>query len=149
MAFYVCHKCGEIDAGHMSFLMNYPFCGYGMGKVEEDPNDYIEIHDPNSPRAIKIRSKIPQNEIDQDLWERREKYDLEEYKKDKQKDDAYVDRQYSKIMSSPVVTCPYCKSTNTTKISALSKAGKYALFGVLAIGANSKQWHCNNCNSNF
>lgn len=47
------------------------------------------------------------------------------------------------------VTCPYCQSTNTTKISNLSKAGSVALFGVFAMGKVSKNYHCNSCGSNF
>lgn len=47
------------------------------------------------------------------------------------------------------VVCPYCHSKDTKKISNLSKAGSVALFGVFALGKTSKQWHCNNCNSDF
>ena len=47
------------------------------------------------------------------------------------------------------IQCPYCKSTDTKKISGLSKAGSVALFGIFAMGKASKQWHCNNCNSDF
>lgn len=49
----------------------------------------------------------------------------------------------------PVIECPYCHSTNTNKISGISKAGSVALFGVFAIGKVSKQWHCNRCGSDF
>lgn len=49
----------------------------------------------------------------------------------------------------PTVECPYCHSTDTKKISSLSKAGNVSLFGVFAIGKASKQWHCNKCNSDF
>lgn len=45
--------------------------------------------------------------------------------------------------------CPYCHSKNTKKISGLSKAGSAVLWGVFAVGKISKQWHCNNCNSDF
>lgn len=45
--------------------------------------------------------------------------------------------------------CPYCHSKNTKKISGLSKAGSAALWGVFAMGKISKQWHCNNCKSDF
>lgn len=47
------------------------------------------------------------------------------------------------------VTCPYCKSTNTSKITITNKAMHTAAFGVFSIGYNSKQWHCNNCKSDF
>ena len=56
----------------------------------------------------------------------------------------------STLYSSGVrVECPYCHSTNTRKISGASKAGNVALFGVFAAGKVSKQWHCNQCNSDF
>lgn len=45
--------------------------------------------------------------------------------------------------------CPYCHSKNTKKISGFSKAGSVALFGVFAMGKVSKQWHCNQCKSDF
>lgn len=53
------------------------------------------------------------------------------------------------IKSTPTVTCPYCKSTNCKKISALSKAGSVFVWGIFALGKTTKQWHCNNCNSDF
>lgn len=45
--------------------------------------------------------------------------------------------------------CPYCHSKNTKKISGLSKASSVALFGIFALGKTTKQWHCNQCNSDF
>ena len=47
------------------------------------------------------------------------------------------------------IVCPYCHSTNTQKISNLSKVGSMALFGVFAFGKMTKQWHCSNCKSDF
>lgn len=47
------------------------------------------------------------------------------------------------------VACPYCHSTNTKKISGLSKAGKIALFGIFALGKTGKQFHCNFCGADF
>lgn len=47
------------------------------------------------------------------------------------------------------VKCPYCNSLNTTKISELSKVGRFALWGIFSLSKNSKQWHCNNCGSDF
>lgn len=47
------------------------------------------------------------------------------------------------------VRCPYCNSYNTNKISTMSKAIGAALIGVHALARNSKQWHCNDCGSDF
>lgn len=51
--------------------------------------------------------------------------------------------------SKPTVECPYCHSTDTKKITNTSKAVHTALFGIFSVSRNSKQWHCNNCNSDF
>lgn len=48
----------------------------------------------------------------------------------------------------PHVPCPYCKSTNTEKISTVSRAVSVSLVGA-ASGKLGKQWHCKNCGSNF
>lgn len=55
----------------------------------------------------------------------------------------------TKKIAGITVKCPYCQSTNTKKISNVSKAGSVAVFGVFAAGKVSKQWHCNNCKSDF
>lgn len=49
----------------------------------------------------------------------------------------------------PIIACPYCKSTNTKKISGLSKAISAGIFGVFALGKTTKQFHCNNCTADF
>lgn len=53
------------------------------------------------------------------------------------------------VSKEPVIECPYCHSTDTKKITNTSKAIHTALFGVFSIGRNSKNFHCNNCNSDF
>lgn len=47
------------------------------------------------------------------------------------------------------VKCPYCYSTDTKKITNTSKAIHTMLFGFLSVSRNSKQWHCNKCESDF
>lgn len=51
--------------------------------------------------------------------------------------------------STPTVKCTYCGSPNTKKITVGSKAVHTALFGIFSMSRNSKEWHCNNCNSDF
>ncbi len=48
----------------------------------------------------------------------------------------------------PVVKCPYCQSTDTSKISAVSRIVSTGLFG---FGSKKvgKQYHCNKCKSDF
>lgn len=42
------------------------------------------------------------------------------------------------------VECPYCHSTNTTKISTTAKVTNIAMFGLLG-NKRKKTFHCNNC----
>ena len=52
------------------------------------------------------------------------------------------------IKHSVEVHCPYCKSNNTNKLSVASRSFSIGLFG-LGSPKIGKQWHCNNCNSDF
>lgn len=47
-----------------------------------------------------------------------------------------------------VPKCPTCQSTSIRKISGLSKAGSVALWGIFSQKVK-KQWHCNNCGSEW
>jgi sarcosine oxidase delta subunit len=58
-------------------------------------------------------------------------------------------REQNNSSNKPTVECPYCHSTNTKKITNTSKAIHTAIFGVFSLSRNSKQWHCNKCNSDF
>lgn len=53
-----------------------------------------------------------------------------------------------KISSKPTVECPYCHSTNTKKISGTTRFVSTGLFG-LASNKIGKNFHCNNCKSDF
>ena len=47
------------------------------------------------------------------------------------------------------VSCPYCKSYSTSKITVANKAIHTAIFGIWSIGRNTKNYHCNQCGSDF
>ncbi len=49
----------------------------------------------------------------------------------------------------PTVECPYCHSKDTKRIITTSKVIHTAIFGIFSMSRNGKQWHCNNCNSDF
>jgi len=55
----------------------------------------------------------------------------------------------SSNVNKPIVRCPYCNSGNTRKITKASKIGGIALFGIFAVGKSTKEWHCNDCKSDF
>ncbi len=54
----------------------------------------------------------------------------------------------SPFNTKPVIECPYCHSVDTKKITSASKVVNTAIFGILGT-KRYKQWHCNNCNSDF
>lgn len=56
----------------------------------------------------------------------------------------YIDTQPSR----PTVTCPYCHSTRCSRISILGRIVSVELWG-LASNKLGKQWHCEDCGSNF
>lgn len=57
-------------------------------------------------------------------------------------------KEQQDLASGKRVVCPYCNSTNTEKISTMSRAVSVSLVGA-ASGKIGKQWHCKNCGSNF
>lgn len=46
------------------------------------------------------------------------------------------------------VECPYCHSTDTKKITIVSKVLNTAIWGFLGT-KRFKEWHCNKCGSDF
>lgn len=60
----------------------------------------------------------------------------------------YFFNKYTPKYESTTVTCPYCQSTNTKKISGASRFMSTGIFG-LASSKIGKQWHCNSCKSDF
>ena len=64
----------------------------------------------------------------------------------KQSEHAFTPSQ--PIPSSPTITCPYCQSTNVSKIGTLGRMASIGFWG-LASGKVGKQWHCKKCGSDF
>lgn len=158
MALIVCPECGKeiSDKSEVCIHCGFPLIntkcninGVIYDFKEELPIALLEKTDDYVPAIGKIRKKTSLTLMDADdlvdiIREIKAipetftpKYPLE-------------DRE--KLYGNPNVKsaeCPYCHSKDTKKISNLSKAGSVALFGVFALGKTSKQWHCNQCNSDF
>lgn len=67
-------------------------------------------------------------------------------KEQEEKRKAELDRIFSQPVT--MVYCPYCNSVNTSKISTTSKVVNTAVFGIFGT-KRFKQWHCNDCGSDF
>ena len=57
-------------------------------------------------------------------------------------------KKQEEVESGKRVVCPYCHSTDTEKIGTVSRAVSISLVGA-ASSKLGKQWHCNNCKSDF
>lgn len=128
-----CPKCGDVNDD----LDICPFCGT---KPIRTKYTFEELLLGNTITDEQIVDEYARSspQFDEELYAQREG-------KEKILQQASLDKQ----MSANKVTCPYCKSTNTKKITNTSKAVHTALFGIFSISRNSKQWHCNNCKSDF
>lgn len=58
------------------------------------------------------------------------------------------ERKKKEILNRPTVRCPYCQSINTKKITNTSKVLNTAVWGIFGTKRH-KNYHCNNCNSDF
>lgn len=66
-------------------------------------------------------------------------------------------QEIPKVLNLPVLQteednkpkCPFCQSTDLSKISATKKAAKIVTFGIFGMGDNGKTWKCNKCGSKF
>ena len=82
---------------------------------------------------------------DQKAWERELKRRIEE-KVNRDFDKKLEAERAAKEACKP--KCPYCKSTKVKKIGVSGRLFSTAMFG-MASGKIGKQWHCNNCKSDF
>ncbi|MCQ4835969.1 hypothetical protein NE556_12210 [[Clostridium] symbiosum] len=48
-----------------------------------------------------------------------------------------------------VPLCPICHSPNIHKIKLGTKVSRAAIFGIFALPKAGKEWHCDNCGSEF
>lgn len=70
--------------------------------------------------------------------------------RDRQEKEAFANRiernkrDVAAYYGHPTITCPTCGSTNTKKISGLSKAASVGLFGIFSQKVKH-QFHCNSC----
>lgn len=147
---WICTKCAKCYGKYYK----YPICEYCNTPVVQTDidNDIVSKKSANLPDdeygeyTIQLAKKYGNN-FDHNLFLQRIKkrdHDLQNYINE-------IDKKQSTKTTKPTssqVTCPYCKSTNTKKISTVSRAGSISLFGIFSKKVG-KQWHCNNCGSDF
>lgn len=117
-----------------------PMCHEKNSYIEEYIMDIKRIS--NDPDFIQAMTKLHENDpIEYQLKMSQFKANL------KQQEQVQESSKIEEDNNTP--HCPYCNSTNIKKITTGSKVAHTALFGIFSMSRNSKQWHCNNCKSDF
>ena len=72
-----------------------------------------------------------------------------EQKRRRENEKMQKQEQYDKTHGNPqLIKCPYCQSTSCKKIGMLNRSISASIFG-LGSSKIGKQWHCNNCGSEW
>lgn len=150
---YYCKKCGRIvqeDYGNKEQK-----CDYCQSSLYPVPNEYtIEGLGTVVDKDLKeqfINEYIKSSpEFDPDLFEHRD----EDLNNRRRENEAKIAHGKAILEGTDKgnkfsAECPYCHSTNTKKISTFSKVWSMHWLGMYSIGSIAKEWHCNNCNSDF
>ncbi|MFQ9514995.1 MAG: hypothetical protein ACLRZ9_04110 [Eubacterium sp.] len=154
---YYCKKCGSVYGDEFNLPRQIlkgkcPQCKNTIYQTKEDISYFQGRVEKTLPTwKDVVRNKyLNKNTIDACLYNKRAKNEISEnelkLKKLKNNTDSTNYLDHSMTIE---VECPYCKSTDTKKITTTSKAVYTAIFGIWSMGRNSKNYHCNNCNSDF
>ena len=141
-----CPVCGYFKAWWKKEY-ECPVCGTITVSAEElnTGKKWVEIVKTHTEDEYVV-SQIG-HELDPEMVKKRIQFEED---KNRQHEEWVKQREKEREASKPpVITCPYCKSTDTSKISTASKAAHAFFFGIFSISRNSKQWHCNKCHSDF
>ena len=149
-----CSKCGNITLGNNYLEEKCWVCGNIKIPV---PTQYIQENDILTDKELESRATLIREELvktspkfDQYLFEHRDEIlakQSAEFSEKMEHGKAILEGRDKGNQFG--VECPYCHATNVKKITNTSKAAHAALFGIFSISRNSKQWHCNQCNSDF
>ena len=133
-----CPKCGDIEM--LGLEEDCSYCGY---KLQDTEYYFTESVDHGNLKP-EIRKAIFEKYIKNSPL-----YSEEAVKDREEKESWEMISLPSSYKPKNTPKCPICQSTNLSKITAIQKAGKIALFGIFGMGDNGKTWKCNNCGSKF
>lgn len=133
-----CDICGYIKGNFKNTELNCPVCNNELKYTEQVDTDKIKqlIKMTRKEKNQYIES-LSGHPIDSSYKDKLLDYEIEHHNHNQER------------LGGNKVTCPYCKSTNTSKITIANKAAHTAVFGIWSMGRNAKQWHCNKCKSDF
>ena len=117
--------------------------------TNKERDNLREIEKQNNLNSLykSVQQKYEENEMQftrQDFEDYLKSKRLEQYSQYKNATNA----NNINITADNTPKCPICNSKNLKKISVANRAVNIAIFGVLSTKIN-KQWHCNDCGTNF
>lgn len=123
---------------------------------DNDIQIYLFNQSSNSPLAwqkdlgiILTKNTPKQHYYDEPVISREHLVDpFTQQEKERQKNIEDNRREQLEKQKNPIITCPYCQSTNTKKIGVVGRSVSFGLFG-FGSSKMGKQWHCNHCYSDF
>lgn len=148
---YICPKCGCVY-GNVKYRNNSGkcrFCNVTLVKIDIDTTDLYDIIFADCGES-KTMAKAAANhygnsQFSENAYDERHMIQKEEAQ---QRELQKLQHQSSHIKPKPQVTCPYCHSTNTKKITTMDRIGSNIMFGIFS-KKHGKEWHCNECGSYF
>lgn len=139
--FYICSKCGhDCITPLLQNEQGDGLCQYCNGLLLDTGYSFSEYLNGVTP-------KERQAELIKNLVEPYGLYDINEYNKTEEKINS-KNSSSSNNKNNNSVKCPYCQSTNTKKLDVIDRGVSFGFFG-FASSKVGKQWHCNNCKSDF
>lgn len=150
-----CDKCGHLWQGAINGIIDgnedKQRCDVCNNLLKKVPDEYFQDDEFNAKWHGSVSDEMEQKLI-KDLVFTSPNFD--QYYFDHKDEIASQQRLRDMAISqqdknnSHGVICPYCGSTNISKIGTLNRAVSVGLLG-LASSKIGKQWHCNNCGSDF
>ena len=146
----ICNKCitcktniwqaGDINGFFEAFIPPDNKCPYCHNKLQDINISYDELKI--------IKSISCDISFIQSMLVLKEKDIIEYNLKMSQFRNQVEQQNSSKIPNDNTPKCPTCNSTDIKKITGTSKAVSVAMWGLLSRKVH-KQWHCNNCGSEW
>lgn len=148
-----CNKCGRV--AQEEYDKTELICDYCNSTMQYVPKQFLI-----GKRGIALNKDLKQQFIDEYI---KSSPEFAQYLYDHRDEDLFNRRMENKAKlehgkaalegrdkgNKFGVECPYCHATNVKKISNTSKAIHTAVFGIFSFSRNSKNYHCNHCNSDF
>ena len=134
MALIKCPECGKEISDKASQCIH---CGYPLSQLPNNNNVDIQLSDDQCPCCRVKKQHIIKDNI-------KEVCSVCGYVFNQD----YVKQHEELLPKQSQIHCPYCNSTNVNRISSTKKAMSIIGFGILS-NKIGKQWHCNNCKSDF